>query len=90
MLRKSAILLAVFILSHWSAAGQQTDYNFINFNSKHGLSSNTVYSIIKDKYGYMWFATEDGLNKFDIMSGNKFTYENKINIHWSAGNAAHE
>jgi signal transduction histidine kinase/ligand-binding sensor domain-containing protein/DNA-binding response OmpR family regulator len=30
-----------------------------------GLSSNTVTAILKDRYGWMWFATEDGLNRFD-------------------------
>nr|WP_262915858.1 hybrid sensor histidine kinase/response regulator transcription factor [Chitinophaga filiformis] len=29
------------------------------------MSSNTVTTILKDKYGYMWFGTDDGLNKFD-------------------------
>jgi len=48
------------------AGAQQTaGINFINFNNKDGLSSSSVNAIIKDRYGYMWFATEDGLNKFD-------------------------
>ncbi|WP_217277299.1 hybrid sensor histidine kinase/response regulator transcription factor [Pedobacter foliorum] len=33
--------------------------------TKDGLSSNMINAILKDKYGLMWFATEDGLNKFD-------------------------
>lgn len=45
--------------------GQQKDYNFINFNTKNGLASNTINAILKDKYGFMWFGTENGLNKFD-------------------------
>ncbi|WP_217605812.1 hybrid sensor histidine kinase/response regulator transcription factor [Chitinophaga sp. GbtcB8] len=34
------------------------------------MSSNTVTAILKDRYGYMWFGTDDGLNKFD---GTNFT-----------------
>jgi signal transduction histidine kinase/ligand-binding sensor domain-containing protein len=34
-----------------------------------GLSQATVNSICRDKKGFMWFATEDGLNRFD---GNEF------------------
>ncbi|SDG20151.1 hybrid sensor histidine kinase/response regulator transcription factor [Chitinophaga filiformis] len=51
----------------WSqvAFSQQSDLNFVNFSSENGLSSNTVTAILKDKYGYMWFGTDDGLNKFD-------------------------
>lgn len=35
-----------------------------------GLSANTVTAILKDRKGLLWFATEDGLNKFD---GTGFT-----------------
>jgi signal transduction histidine kinase/ligand-binding sensor domain-containing protein/DNA-binding response OmpR family regulator len=51
-----------------AAGAQQPDLNFINFSSHNGLSSNTVNAIAKDRYGYMWFATNDGLNKFDGLS----------------------
>lgn len=51
-----------FVLGQLSA---QPDINFINFSSKNGLSSSSVNAIIKDRFGYMWFATDDGLNKFD-------------------------
>ncbi|GAA3956496.1 two-component regulator propeller domain-containing protein [Chitinophaga oryziterrae] len=47
------------------AISQQSDLNFVNFSSEDGLSSNTVTAIVKDRYGYMWFGTDDGLNKFD-------------------------
>jgi len=52
------------LLSH-VAISQQRDLNFVNLSSEDGLSSNTVTAILKDKYGYMWFGTDDGLNKFD-------------------------
>lgn len=57
--------ITMLILLFYQSVGQQKEYNFINFNSKNGLSSNTVNTILKDKYGFMWFGTEDGLNKFD-------------------------
>ncbi|MGE5806617.1 MAG: two-component regulator propeller domain-containing protein [Ignavibacteria bacterium] len=42
--------------------------------SEDGLSQNTVHSILQDSKGFMWFATEDGLNKYD---GYNFTvYKN--------------
>jgi ligand-binding sensor domain-containing protein len=44
---------------------QQKEYKFINFSSKNGLSSNSINAIVKDNNGFMWFGTEDGLNKFD-------------------------
>jgi signal transduction histidine kinase/ligand-binding sensor domain-containing protein/DNA-binding response OmpR family regulator len=47
------------------AVGQQPKPHFFNYTYKDGLSANCVNSICKDRYGYMWFATNDGLNKFD-------------------------
>lgn len=49
-------------------------FNFKGLSVNEGLSQNTVYSIIQDKKGFMWFCTQQGLNKFD---GYKFTtYKN--------------
>ncbi len=53
-----------------SVFGQRDKVRFTSLTSKDGLSSNKVNAILKDRYGYMWFATEDGLNKFD---GTTFT-----------------
>ena len=42
-----------------------------------GLSQGMVNSILQDKYGFMWFASNDGLNRYD---GYKFTvYKNDPN-----------
>lgn len=49
---------------------QTTKINFTSLAAKDGLVSNSVNCIIKDHYGFMWFATDDGLNKFD---GTNFT-----------------
>lgn len=55
-------------------SAQQGDFNFINFSSKDGLSSNSVNAILKDKYGYMWFGTDDGLNRFDGVNFTVYRY----------------
>ncbi len=39
--------------------------NFDHISIKDGLSQVSVYSIIQDSQGFIWIATEDGLNKFD-------------------------
>lgn len=52
---------------------QSGHLHFINFNSNDGLSSNTINVIVKDRFGYMWFGTEEGLCKFD---GSRFTVYN--------------
>jgi signal transduction histidine kinase/ligand-binding sensor domain-containing protein len=44
-------------------AGQHLRFEHIS--SKQGLSQNTVFCILQDNQGFMWFCTEDGLNKYD-------------------------
>ncbi|MEX0906149.1 MAG: two-component regulator propeller domain-containing protein [Balneolaceae bacterium] len=36
-----------------------------HYNTAHGLSQNTVHDIIKDRDGFIWLATRNGLNRFD-------------------------
>lgn len=44
------------------------------FSLLEGLSQNSVYSIVQDKNGFIWFATEDGLNRFDGYSFHTFKH----------------
>ena len=50
------------------------DLKVTHLTSDDGLSQNRIYSILQDRRGFMWFATEDGLNRYD---GNTFVvYKN--------------
>ena len=62
-----SIVVCLNVLS-FSAKGQ--NYNFNTYSLKDGLIQSNVNSIIQDKAGYMWFATDGGLSKFD---GQKFS-----------------
>lgn len=62
--------LVVFTVGLFSFASGQEELNFTSLSTKDGLSSNSVNFILKDRFGFVWFATEDGLNKFD---GTNFT-----------------
>ena len=44
---------------------QANQLNFTHIYSEQGLSQNTVHSILQDRRGFMWFATEDGLDRYD-------------------------
>ena len=49
---------------------------FEQLSTNDGLSNGTIQSIFKDKRGFMWFCTDDGLNRYD---GYKFTvYKSKL------------
>lgn len=60
---KNTLLLSVFCLIAQTLTGQS--YSISPLGMKEGLSSNYVVSIAQDKKGFLWFATEEGLNKFD-------------------------
>src|SRR6187200_1278253 len=62
---KLLLLIISFLYLHGN--GQQ-DSNIISFKKigfPQGLSSYNVRKIIQDQYGYMWIATQDGLNRYD-------------------------
>lgn len=62
---RTLLLFFSAVLLMWNAGAQPQYINFTALTTKDGLSSNTVNAILKDKYGFMWFGTEDGLDKFD-------------------------
>lgn len=40
-------------------------YYFTRISIERGLSQSSIYAMAQDKQGFMWFGTQDGLNKFD-------------------------
>jgi len=62
----SLLLLPCFVFSQ-----NNKQFAFRELTVEQGLSQNSVVSIAQDSTGYMWFATQDGLNKYD---GRDFTY----------------
>ena len=46
------------------------------YNTDNGLPQNSVKDIIKDKYGFIWMATENGIVRYD---GNEFLNFNDLN-----------
>jgi signal transduction histidine kinase/ligand-binding sensor domain-containing protein/DNA-binding response OmpR family regulator len=73
MIARRLILFLVLATGVCTAQAQSANLHFINFSSTDGLSSNTINVIVKDRFGYMWFGSEDGLSKFD---GTRFTVYN--------------
>jgi signal transduction histidine kinase/DNA-binding response OmpR family regulator/streptogramin lyase len=52
------------------------NYQMTNLNVEDGLSNNYVKDIAQDAQGFIWIATETGLNRFD---GENFTIYNSAN-----------
>jgi ligand-binding sensor domain-containing protein len=64
IIKKISILLAV-IISTGMLYAQTGPANTEIFNINDGLSQNAANDVIQDSKGYIWIATQDGLNKFD-------------------------
>ena len=62
-LHRVGILFLILLLA--SSFVYDDELIFKNFNSADGLSQHDVNCIIQDKDGFMWFGTNDGLNKYD-------------------------
>jgi ligand-binding sensor domain-containing protein len=58
-------LLALFMSLVFTEAVAQPACRFEHYSTADGLPQYTIMDMLQDKRGFMWFATWDGLSKFD-------------------------
>ncbi len=68
VIRNSACAFILYIII-CGISFAQNNIRFEHISIEHGLSHSSVQCIIQDKSGFLWIATEDGLNRYD---GNNF------------------
>ncbi|HYG39570.1 MAG TPA: two-component regulator propeller domain-containing protein [Cytophagales bacterium] len=74
---KCYIFFLIGLFIHTSVYSQKHNLKFKHIGTDQGLSHSNVIRILQDSEGFMWFATRDGLNKYD---GYNFTiYKNNPN-----------
>ncbi|ASK28859.1 ATP-binding protein [Chryseobacterium sp. T16E-39] len=56
-------ILLIFIFIFFNVSSQK--YNIELYNTDNGLPQNSVKDIIKDKYGFIWLTTENGIVRYD-------------------------
>ena len=62
------LCLSFFQLGQFMLAQENStipSYSFEKFQLSEGIRSNSVQSIIQDNYGYMWYASKNGLHRWD-------------------------
>ena len=64
------LILLFFLINSTVIYAQKESIKFERISLEQGLSQVTVNCMLQDKQGFMWFGTQDGLNKFD---GYQFT-----------------
>lgn len=70
MYRRLTFFCFLFLLLQDQPPAQSPALYFDKLTVQRGLSHNTVNCILRDQRGFMWFGTDDGLNRYD---GHDFT-----------------
>ena len=63
--RLAASLAAALLATVPAGAADSEQPRFQHLGQRDGLSQAVVYTIAQDRTGYMWFGTQEGLNRFD-------------------------
>ena len=58
-------LALLFAVPEQATAGDSRSVRFQRISLQDGLSQSFVYAIVQDRTGYLWFGTQEGLNRFD-------------------------
>ena len=58
-------IFVIVLTAFTTLYSQNTDMHFEHITDEQGLSQNHVYCILQDSRGFMWFGTQDGLNRYD-------------------------
>lgn len=72
-IKKASRLIAIILILAIPVFGQ-TELSFRQLSVNDGLSQNSVVSVTQDTDGFLWIATQEGLNRFD---GIEFKVYNK-------------
>ncbi len=59
------LIISFFLIGSCSSSLLAQEHSYINYTVKDGLAGSTVYSMVQDKDGFLWFGTETGLSRFD-------------------------
>lgn len=60
-----SLFLLISLILPAGLYSQKPSLRFQHFTIEQGLAQSSVFCILQDKKGFMWFGTEQGLNRFD-------------------------
>jgi ligand-binding sensor domain-containing protein/two-component sensor histidine kinase len=72
----AAMLLFVAVASALDPHQSLRRYGYQSWQTDSGLPQNTVHAVLQTSDGYMWFATEAGLVRFDSVAFTVFSHKN--------------
>ncbi len=68
------LLILTLSLTGFTLSNDHHSLHFETIDISQGLSQNSVMTIAKDQNGFMWFGTEDGLNRYDGITFKQFRH----------------
>ena len=71
-----ALLIAALCNGSTPLLAQSPSY--VQYTVNNGLASNVVYQVYQDRQGFIWFATEAGVNRFDGFSFQTYTHNSGL------------
>ena len=76
-MRYRFIITSLFLISIWPGAFAQEEspYYIRHFDVNNGLSNDWISEIYQDQEGFIWCATQYGLNRFDGQHFTPYTYQ---------------
>ena len=73
--RLASLVLCAVSLAAPALAALVRPIRFDRLSLEQGLSQSTVQDILQDRRGYIWLATEDGLNRYDGLSFKVYKHD---------------
>ena len=75
--RVVALFFLVFTQICWAQVNEHI-LKFDYLSIKNGLSHNTIFSLLQDRYGYIWIGTQNGLNRYDGFTCKLYSLDDSI------------
>jgi len=83
LVRRISFFIMVFAVSV-TASAQKDVLEFSHLTTADGLTHSNVTCVFQDSHGFMWFGTEDGLNRYD--GYHLISYKRETNNKFSLSN----
>lgn len=64
-IKRLLLFICLFSATSFGTSVFSQEYSYVHYDVKDGLAGSTVYCMVQDKDGFMWFGTETGLSRFD-------------------------
>ena len=78
------LFLFVSLLAH-----AQLNCTFTHYSQENGLSENSVMDMVQDHDGMIWFATWDGINRFNGYDFKVYKARKENEMRWSSNRVDH-